>query len=164
MTGSVDRVESLRRPAATELVRGRTGADRAEEFAEAGCTLRECRCRWWLGSTGRPDQVFTWRRLYAERRAVGSWAGEEVVPASEHRALQHQDREPQRLLGKKIVENEIQSRRAAEPAAPRPKAELVIEIKALILVNRTRATGGIHALLRRCEQGGGSQRQRVYRS
>ena len=37
--------------------------------------------------------------------AVG--AGEEVVPASEYRALQHQVRELQRLLGKKTLENEV---------------------------------------------------------
>ena len=37
--------------------------------------------------------------------AVG--AGEEVVAASEYRALQHQVRELQRLLGKKTLENEI---------------------------------------------------------
>jgi transposase len=34
-------------------------------------------------------------------------AGEEVVPASEYRALQSQVRELQRLLGKKTLENEI---------------------------------------------------------
>jgi putative transposase len=37
--------------------------------------------------------------------AVG--AGEEVVPTSDYRALQHQVREPQRLLSKKTLENEI---------------------------------------------------------
>ena len=37
--------------------------------------------------------------------AVG--AGEEVVPASDYRALQHQVRELQRLLGKKTLENGI---------------------------------------------------------
>jgi transposase len=37
--------------------------------------------------------------------AVG--AGEEVVPASDYRALQHQVRELQRLLGKKTLEMEI---------------------------------------------------------
>jgi transposase len=34
-------------------------------------------------------------------------AGEEVVAASEYRALQHQVRELQRLLAKKTLENEI---------------------------------------------------------
>lgn len=34
-------------------------------------------------------------------------AGEEVVPASQYRALQHQVRELQRLLGKKTLENEV---------------------------------------------------------
>ena len=54
-----------------------------------------------------PNQVFTWRRLYAEGALSAIGAGEEVVPASEYRALQHQVRELQRLLGKKTLENEI---------------------------------------------------------
>src|ERR1700747_842407 len=56
---------------------------------------------------GAPNQVFTWRRLYAEGALSAIGAGEEVVPASEYRALQHQVRELQRLLGKKTLENEI---------------------------------------------------------
>src|SRR5947209_16180097 len=54
-----------------------------------------------------PNQVFTWRRLYAEGALSAVAAGEEVVPASEYRALQHQVRELQRLLGKKTLENEV---------------------------------------------------------
>ena len=54
-----------------------------------------------------PNQVFTWRRLYAEGALSAIGAGEEVVPASEYRALQHQVRELQRLLGKKTLETEI---------------------------------------------------------
>jgi transposase len=49
-----------------------------------------------------PNQLFTWRRLVA---AAGS--GEEVVPASDYRALQSQVRELHRLLGKKTLETEI---------------------------------------------------------
>ena len=55
----------------------------------------------------QPNQVFTWRRLYAEGALSAVGAGEEVVPASDYRALQHQVRELQRLLGKKTLENEI---------------------------------------------------------
>ena len=54
-----------------------------------------------------PNQVFTWRRLYAEGALSAIGAGEEVVPSSEYRALQHQVRELQRLLGKKTLENEV---------------------------------------------------------
>jgi len=54
-----------------------------------------------------PNQVFKWRRLYAEGALSAVGAGEEVVPASEYRALQHQVRELQRLLGKKTLENEV---------------------------------------------------------
>jgi transposase len=54
-----------------------------------------------------PNQVFTWRRLYAEGALSAIGAGEELVAASEYRALQHQVRELQRLLGKKTLENEI---------------------------------------------------------
>jgi transposase len=51
--------------------------------------------------------LFTWRRLYASGALSAVGAGEEVVAASEYRALQHQVRELQRLLGKKTLENEI---------------------------------------------------------
>jgi transposase len=54
-----------------------------------------------------PNQLFTWRRLYASGALSAVSAGEEVVAASEYRALQHQVRELQRLLGKKSLENEI---------------------------------------------------------
>ena len=54
-----------------------------------------------------PNQVFKWRQLYAEGALSAVGAGEEVVVASEYRALQHQVRELQRLLGKKTLENEI---------------------------------------------------------
>ena len=54
-----------------------------------------------------PSQVFKWRQLYAEGALSAVGAGEEVVPASEYRALQHQVRELQRLLGKKTLENEV---------------------------------------------------------
>ena len=51
--------------------------------------------------------IFRWRRLVKEggRKAVG--ADEEVVPASEVRALKAKIRELERVLGRKTVENEI---------------------------------------------------------
>ena len=67
-----------------------------------------------------PNQVFTWRRLYAEGALSAVGAGEEVVPASEYRALQHQVRELQRLLGKKTLENEV-LRDALELAQPKKR-------------------------------------------
>ena len=54
-----------------------------------------------------PNRLFRWRRLYAEGALSAVGAGEEVVPASEYRALQRQVRELQRLFGKKALENEI---------------------------------------------------------
>src|SRR4051812_15076554 len=59
-----------------------------------------------------PNQVFTWRRLYAEGALSAVGAGGEVVPASEFRALQHQVRELRRLLGKKAPNAMILSSRA----------------------------------------------------
>jgi len=47
-----------------------------------------------------------WRRLAAEGAYTAAAAGEEVVPASEHRALQQQVREWHRLLGKKTLVRE----------------------------------------------------------
>jgi len=67
-----------------------------------------------------PSQVFQWRRLYAEGALSAVGAGEEVVPASEYKALQQQVRELQRLLGKKTLENEI-LRDALEVAHPKKR-------------------------------------------
>ena len=53
------------------------------------------------------NQLFTWRRLMAQGALIAAGAGEEVVPASEYRAAQQQIRELHRLLGKKMLENEI---------------------------------------------------------
>jgi transposase-like protein len=60
-----------------------------------------------------PNQLFSWRRLYAEGALSAVGAGEEVVPASEYRALQHQVRELQRLLGKKTLEGKRDPARGA---------------------------------------------------
>ena len=54
-----------------------------------------------------PNQVFSWRRLAAQGALTAAGAEEEVVPASEYRALQIQLRDAQRLLGKKTTEAEI---------------------------------------------------------
>ena len=53
------------------------------------------------------NQIFTWRRLMAQGALTAAAAGEEVVPASEYRALEAQVRELHRLLGKKAMENEL---------------------------------------------------------
>src|SRR6185312_13791076 len=67
-----------------------------------------------------PNMVFRWRRLYSEGALSAVGAGEEVVPASEYKALQHQVRELQRLLGKKTLENEV-LRDALELAQPKKR-------------------------------------------
>ena len=54
-----------------------------------------------------PNQLFTWRRLVTRGSLTAAGSGEEVVPASEYRALQNQVRELHRLLGKKTLEAEI---------------------------------------------------------
>jgi transposase len=54
-----------------------------------------------------PNQLFTWRRLVVEGALTAAGSGEQVVPASDYRALQSQVCELQRLLGKKTLEAEI---------------------------------------------------------
>ena len=54
-----------------------------------------------------PNQLFTWRRLVAQGGLTAAGSGEEVVPASDYRALQSQVRELHRLLGKKTLETEL---------------------------------------------------------
>jgi transposase len=54
-----------------------------------------------------PSLLFRWRKLSSEGALSAVEADEEVVPASEVKALYHQIRELQRLLGKKTQEAEI---------------------------------------------------------
>ena len=53
------------------------------------------------------NQLFHWRKLAAQGALTAAGRGEEVVPASDFRALQNQVRELQRLLGKKTLEAEV---------------------------------------------------------
>ena len=55
----------------------------------------------------QPNQLFTWRKLATQGALTATAAEEDVVPASEYRALQNQVKELQRLLGKKTMEGEI---------------------------------------------------------
>lgn len=63
--------------------------------------------------------LFTWRRLMAQGALTAAGAGEEVVPASQYRALEGQVRELQRLLGKKTMENEVLRDAVTRAAGPK---------------------------------------------
>ena len=76
-----------------------------------------------------PNQLFTWRRLAAQGALTATGAEEEVVPASDYRALQNQVRELQRLLGKKTLEAEV-LKEALEVAAG-PKKGLLRSVSLL---------------------------------
>jgi transposase len=65
------------------------------------------------------NQLFTWRRLAAQGALTAAGAEEEVVPASDYRALQNQIRELQRLLGKKTLEAEILKEALEVAAGPK---------------------------------------------
>jgi transposase len=103
MTNSSDRVEIItsvqrrRRWTAAEKVR------MVEETFEPGMTVSLVARRHGVA----PNQLFTWRRLVAQGSLTAAGSGEEVVPASDYRALQNQVRELHRLLGKKTLEAEI---------------------------------------------------------
>ncbi|RAP70711.1 transposase family protein [Candidatus Erwinia dacicola] len=53
------------------------------------------------------SQLFLWRKLYQEGSLTAVTAGEQVVPASELASAMKQIKELQRLLGKKIMKNEL---------------------------------------------------------
>lgn len=54
-----------------------------------------------------PNQLFRWRKLISEGGKVAVQADDQVVSASEARALKKRVRELERLLGKKTMEVEI---------------------------------------------------------
>ena len=103
MTNAADRVEIItsvqrrRRWTASEKVRI------VEETFEPGMTVSLVARRHGVA----PNQLFTWRRLVAQGALTAAGSGEEVVPASDYRALQCQVCELRRLLGKKTLEAEI---------------------------------------------------------
>jgi transposase len=74
-----------------------------EETHQGGASVSEVARRNGIS----PSQLFQWRKLAGEGGLSAVGAGEEVVPASDYRALQSQVRELQRLLGKKTLEVEI---------------------------------------------------------
>ena len=103
MSNPADRIEIItsvqrrRRWTAAEKVR------MVEETFEPGMTVSLVARRHGVA----PNQLFTWRRLVVEGALTAAGSGEQVVPASDYRALQSQVRELQRLLGKKTLEAEI---------------------------------------------------------
>ncbi len=60
-----------------------------EETLEPGATVSLIARRHGVA----PNQLFTWRRLVAQGALTAAGSGEEVVPASDYRALQSQVRE-----------------------------------------------------------------------
>ena len=83
------------------------------------------------------NQIFTWRRLMAQGALTAAAAGEEVVPASEYRALEAQVRELHRLLGKKAMENELLREAVSRAAGPKKTAV------ALDLIARGRSVSAV---------------------
>ena len=116
MTGSIDRIEVI-----TSVQRRRrwSAEEKARIVQETYAPGMSVSLVAWQHGIA-PNQLFTWRRLYAEGALSAVGAGEEVVAASEYRALQHQIRELQRLLGKKTLENEI-LREALDLAQPKKR-------------------------------------------
>ena len=129
MTNPTDCVEIItsvqrrRRWTASEKVR------MVEETFEPGMTVSLVARRHGVA----PNQLFTWRRLVAQGGLTAAGSGEEVVPASDYRALHNQVRELHRLLGKKTLEAEILKEAA-------PKDALYQAFAAQILANKPPAT------------------------
>src|SRR5215472_14324499 len=71
-----------------------------------------------------PNQLFTWRRLVAQGSLTAAGSGEEVVTASDYRALQNQVRELHRLLGKKTLEAEILKEAFEHPTRSKKRLRL----------------------------------------
>jgi transposase len=88
MSNPTDRVEIItsvqrrRRWTASEKVRI------VEETFEPGMTVSLVARRHGVA----PNQLFTWRRLVVEGALTAAGSGEQVVPASDYRALQNQVR------------------------------------------------------------------------
>ena len=103
MTGNIDRVEVITSVQRRRRWPAEEKARIVQETYAPGMSVSLVARRHGIA----PNQLFSWRRLYAAGALSAVGAGEEVVAASDYRALQQQVRELQRLLGKKTLENEI---------------------------------------------------------
>jgi transposase-like protein len=100
---------------------------RAEETFEPGMMVSPVARRHGVA----PNQLFTWRRLVAQGSLTAAGSGEEVVPASDYRALHNQVRGLHRLLGKKTLTVSGRS-----GATTRRKLMIdCVEVSTLVLVN-----------------------------
>jgi len=98
----IDRVEAIRR-----CSHGGTGR-RKRSGNRAGALGRGYRCRGGpVGTVLRPNQLFRWLRLYAEGALSAVGASKKMLPRLRIPGLAEHVREPQRLLDKKMSENEI---------------------------------------------------------
>jgi transposase len=116
VTGNIDRIEVITSVQRRRRWPAEEKARVVQETCAPGMSVSLVARQHGIG----PNQVFTWRRLYAEGPLSAVGAEEEVVPASEYPALQYQVRELQRLLGKKTLENEV-LRDALELAQPKQR-------------------------------------------
>jgi transposase InsO family protein len=132
MTGTIDRVEVITSVQRRRRWSAEEKAAIVQETYAPGMSVSLVARRHGIA----PNQLFTWRRLYAGGALSAVGAGEEVVAASEYRVLQHQVRELQRLFGKKTLENEV-LREALDLAQPKKTA-----------VARALAGTGRHAMKR----------------
>ena len=64
-----------------------------------------------------PNQLFTWRRLVAQGSLTAAGSGEEVVPASDYRALHDQVRELHRLPWREPWKSRFSRKRSNTPRA-----------------------------------------------
>ena len=97
MTGNIDRVEVITSVQRRRRWPAEEKARIVQETYAPGMSVSLVARRHGIA----PNQLFSWRRLYAAGALSAVGAGEEVVAASDYRALQQQVRELQRLLGKK---------------------------------------------------------------
>ena len=114
MTGRIVHAEVLTEPQRRRRWSAEAKLAMVQETYEPGVTVSLVARRHGV----RPNQLFAWRKLAAQGALTATGASEEVVPASEYRALQSQVRELQRLLGEKAMEAEI-LREALDHAAPK---------------------------------------------
>jgi transposase-like protein len=118
VTGTIDRVDVITSVQRRRRSSAEEKATIVQEIHASG--MSESRVARQHGIA--PNQLFRWRRLYTGGALSAVSAGEKVVAASEYRALQHQVRELQRLLGKKTLENEILRERSQKKAVARALA------------------------------------------
>ena len=139
MTGTIERVEVIRSVQRRRRWSAEEKAAIVQETYAPGMSVSLVARRHGVA----PNQLFRWRRLYAEGALSAVGAGEEVVPASEYRALAEPGARAAAAVGQKDPGKRDPARSARSGAAKKTVVALALTRAGRHAMKRIAETLGI---------------------